>query len=1581
MRNAIDFLQRSAQNRWFRLVCSIALACVLASILLFMPVTAGRVLHVPVPATLQSAAESSLLRSGTHSKGTIELPLPFGVEIARATGGLTITKRADLTSVDQGGTLTYILAITNNSGVDMTDITVIDTVPDNAECLDVDAPPKWFASTPENCRNDRLAAWVLIEPTPPGNPVIGGYLADGASVVLTYSVSVDQPLPDQSTIINAASSYAITATTPTTYTDSGTMGVTTIVNAPEWHIGKSATPAPSVQAGDYLTYTIRASNEGHLEATGLYTITDTIPDYTTYYTSTPPATQVGNLLTWAFSETLAVGAGRTVTYVVQVTEPLTDGLPIVNDTYAVTGGNVYTGAIGNPFITFVAAPELHISKADYIDPIWPGGTLTYTLAYSNTGGAPATDVIITDTIDGNTTLVDSSPPVSGSLGSSYYWNIGDLAADETSSIVITVSVASPLPSGTELTNTVDIASPQGYADQDIETTTVLGTPELHLVKEANTTIAEPGDLITYTLSYSNGGDAPAVGVRITDTIDGNTTFVDSDPPYDSGSYVWDIGDLWPSATYQITLTVRVTDVLPNGTVLANDAIIWGTGNITDSDQALVTVQSAPVLNLVKEAGASIIEPGDTLTYTIWYSNTGNAPATGVALTDTLPAELHFRSADPMPDDPPGGGDPWQAWDLGTVGVGGLYSITLVVTSDNTIADNTQLINQVTMSSAETTTAMAEGTVTVYAVDLEVDKTASSSIVKANELVTYTITVWNRGHAVADNVRITDTLPVSIVQSSVFSSTGPGVALDSATYPTYVWITPTLGGLSQFNITIGGRLVTSPWSTSGDVFSNMVEVSSDDTEADLSDNTDQLPTTGRPGDPYTITITPALTETTVGTNVPVTATVKDQFGNLAWDGTAINFSSVPAGSSVAPPSPTTSGGLATTNLSSVVSATVTITGATGTGGTVTDSAEVIFHPGPLDHFAIDVSDPQTAGIAFTLVITALDQYGNVVDFNDTVALTDTTRTLDPTISPSLVNGQGSFSVTVYSATPADVITATWGITPIIGTSDFAVLPGDPAALAVTVGSTALRVCQTTAVTTTVTDQWGNLVPSQPVTLTVFSFGGTANLSPSTGNTGPTGIFNSTLQATGAGDIRIYGESEGGTPNNGSSMPPVTISEPAIPTSLTLGVAPDPLYTGGATAVVTATVSDCQGLSAGQVVTFTLSDISLAWFPGLSDTYTATTNASGVATATLTSNSTGIDGTLLITGRVEGLAEVIPLNVDIPPTPALTIIKTANPSGGDIRPGQPLTYTLITRNVGGAEATNVVISDTLPAGVGLVFRTTSAGTIVSDSPLNVDVGTLAAGDAVTVTVGVTVTAEISGTTLSNQATVNSDQTGLDFSQVVSHQVITGTAVAVYLPIILSNWTGSAGPTPTNANLIIEDIGFSGDTPTNDGDTYHVQVTVRNIGTDTVTSDFWVDLYLNPVSMPAPNQLWQNLSQSGEQGVSKCLEDPTCYGRAWLVTTDLAPGQAVVLATQTAPDPRYSRWPTDGVPYVSSRHNPMVALVDSWGASYGAVYENNETDNLSGAISGAGTIGSQSVLVLPSVPARPAGGKRPSLPGPIE
>src|SRR5256712_7829455 len=58
------------------------------------------------------------------------------------------------------------------------------------------------------------------------------------------------------------------------------------------------------------------------------------------------------------------------------------------------------------------------------------------------------------------------------------------------------------------------------------------------------------------------------------------------------------------------------------------------------------VTSAPILAVSKTDSPDPVAAGGNLTYTLSYSNTGNANATGVVITDTIPPNSTLLSATP-----------------------------------------------------------------------------------------------------------------------------------------------------------------------------------------------------------------------------------------------------------------------------------------------------------------------------------------------------------------------------------------------------------------------------------------------------------------------------------------------------------------------------------------------------------------------------------------------------------------------------------------------------------------------------------------------------------------------------------------------------------------------------------------------------------------------------------------------------------------------------------------------------------------------------------------------------------------------
>jgi hypothetical protein len=173
-------------------------------------------------------------------------------------------------------------------------------------------------------------------------------------------------------------------------------------------------------------------------------------------------------------------------------------------------------------------------------------------------------------------------------------------------------------------------------------------------------------------------------------------------------------------------------------------------------------------------------------------------------------------------------------------------------------------------------------------------------------------------------------------------------------------------------------------------------------------------------------------------------------------------------------------------------------------------------------------------------------------------------------------------------------------------------------------------------------------------------------------------------------------------------------------------------------------------------------------------------------------------------------------------------------------------------------------------------------------------------------------------------------------------------VYLPVTLRNLD-------TRPDLVVTAIDLDPDDPAG------LQVTIANRGR-AAARDFWVDVYLDPISPPEVNLPWPDLG---------CL-----YGGAWFVG-ELTPGGSLTLAVEDAfYQSEYSRWPEA---YPPGDHE-VWAYVDAWGhpQPYGAVDEADEGNNRYGPVSftvtGAAAAGSEPVPAapVPPRPRRPGGGE---------
>jgi len=616
-------------------------------------------------------------------------------------------------------------------------------------------------------------------------------------------------------------------------------------------------------------------------------------------------------------------------------------------------------------------------------------------------------------------------------------------------------------------------------DSALDTVQVAESADLGLVKAmspANPVV--PGDLITYTLTYSNSGTITATDVVITDIIPislTNVTFVSSGTlitPTPGVTYTWQVAPLATDEGGIITITGRLDPARTWGSSsqFANTATIATTtaetNPVNNTSTVTTTVQTADVV--IVKSGPSIVFPGDQLIYSIIYQNLGPATATGVLITDTLSAGVTYAwDTSVLPHTVVG---QTVVWTVGPLAGSQSASFSLVVNVSPTLPAGTRLDNTVAIGTQTPESNYANNQATrstiVQAADVIVSKSAPTTT-KPSRPITYTIAYTNTGNIAADNVVVTDTLPSGVS----YSSASP--APSSMAGPVLIWNLGSLNLGSSGTITLIG--VVSPSVPSRTVFTNTVQISTSTPESDQSDNQALAVTTVVPDVPYTVTVSSYPASILVGGALAiVTATVLDQYGNPVADGTPVTFTASLQGT-IAPSSRPTTNGVATATLASgYVAGTATVTAFADSRSGYT---YVTFLPGAPFTVTVTINPPDlTVDDTALVTSTVKDFYGNAVANNTLVTFTVSSG--GSVVPPTNVTSNGLATTTLGSRVvgPITVTAVTWGDGGLkSGTATATFRPGAPTTVTLQAYPLSIPVDgATAAITATITDQYNNRV---------------------------------------------------------------------------------------------------------------------------------------------------------------------------------------------------------------------------------------------------------------------------------------------------------------------------------------------------------------------------------------------------------------------------------------------------------------------------------------------------------------------------
>ena len=193
-------------------------------------------------------------------------------------------------------------------------------------------------------------------------------------------------------------------------------------------VGDVTDAAPST----LVKFNITVNNTGNCTLTQVV-VKDELPQGMIYNSSVSDAnmTQDGMDITWYFNESLAVNHSETIELVVEIAENATG---VLINTVAVTGTpDVYDEATAQ-----VRVIRLKIEKSCKSSTVSLGGTVEYTIKYSNPGGTNLTNVVITENYPDGLTFKSAVP--APDPGTNNKWTIGTLTPEESGTITIKMKV-------------------------------------------------------------------------------------------------------------------------------------------------------------------------------------------------------------------------------------------------------------------------------------------------------------------------------------------------------------------------------------------------------------------------------------------------------------------------------------------------------------------------------------------------------------------------------------------------------------------------------------------------------------------------------------------------------------------------------------------------------------------------------------------------------------------------------------------------------------------------------------------------------------------------------------------------------------------------------------------------------------------------------------------------------------------------------------------------------------------------------------------------------------------------------------
>ncbi|MBP3964126.1 DUF11 domain-containing protein [Paenibacillus sp. DLE-14] len=729
------------------------------------------VVSVPTPPLISNQA-SVTYTSGAFASSSFS----NGVDIPVYQPVISVVKSASTTNASVGQTVIYTMAVANSGNYAASVILSDPTL----------APELSFVPN---------SVIVGGSPQAGADPITGipvGVVQPGATVNVTFTAVITSLPPSQQLSNQATAAYSYTL--PDSRTLNGSSVSNTLsypVSSPDVDVVKSATRT-ALTVGDIQTYSILVTNSG-ISTVDNIIFADPIPAGTSFLSGSVTINGVplpnANPAAGFSLDPIAAGASVTVAFSVTVTAVPEGELVSNRSSVSFTSGVFSAVTFSNTVTTPVYQPVITLDKSANTSLASVGNTVVYRVNVTNSGNYPTT-VTITDPTPTGTSLVPNSVIVSGApqagADPAAGYSIGVVAPGATVQTTFEYTI-NTMPPNQQLTNQATASYAFTLPDSRSfirsaasNTLTIpVTSPNISIVKSTLSTDAIIGDVITYSNTVTNTGIANLNSAVLSDPVPAGTTFVPGSVavngvPFPNANPASGIalGVITPSSSVTVTFDITVNS-LPASGQLNNQSTVSFTSGVfsgTGLSNVLTTPVYNPIMSVVKSASTANATVGDTITYSLLISNTGNLEAT-VILYDTIPAGAEFiPNSVAIGGVPQPGADPVTGINVGVVPAGASVHVlvTLQVTVE-ALPSPQQLANQATAAYSfsppdgriiNATVNSNTVIIPVSSPDVSVVKSSNAIDAVVGDTIIYTITVTNNGLSPVNNVTLVDPLPPS-----------------------------------------------------------------------------------------------------------------------------------------------------------------------------------------------------------------------------------------------------------------------------------------------------------------------------------------------------------------------------------------------------------------------------------------------------------------------------------------------------------------------------------------------------------------------------------------------------------------------------------------------------------------------------------------------------------------------------------------------------------------------------------------------------------------------------------------------------